>query len=162
MRIYEILFIVRPDVPEEEIDPMVEPLKVVITAAGGNVDKVDKWGKRRLAYRVGKHREGYYILLQFSTAAVVETVKELERRLRVSDTVVKFLTVRIDQEMKRLDKLRKKREKRAARKPPPPPAAAPTAPEPQTPGAAPAAPDAAAKPSPEAAAKAAPETAVKE
>ena len=119
MRIYEILFIVRPDVPEEEIDGAVEPLKTVVTATGGNVDKVDKWGKRRLAYRVGKYREGFYILFQFSTEKGAETVKELERRLRVSDTVVKFLTVRIDEELKRLEKLRKKREKRASRKPPP-------------------------------------------
>ena len=120
MRIYEILFIVRPDVPEEEIDGIVEPLKNVITAGDGTVDKVDKWGKRRLAYRVKKQREGYYVLLQFSTDKAAETVKELERRLRVSDTVVKFLTVRIDEEMRRLEKLKKKREKRASRKPPAP------------------------------------------
>ena len=130
MRIYEILFIVRPDVPEEEIDGIIEPLRNVITASGGTVDKIDKWGKRRLAYRVRKYREGYYILLQFSTAQAAEMVKELERRLRVSDTVIKFLTVRIDQELKRLEKLKKKREKRATRKPPA------TASEPQAPGAA--------------------------
>ena len=133
MRIYEILFIVRPDVPEEEMDAIVEPLKNVITSAGGVVDKVDKWGKRRLAYRVKKQREGYYILLQFSIDKAADTVKELERRLRVSDTVIKFLTVRIDEELKRLEKLKKKREKRAARKPPP----AAAAEEPQTPGAVP-------------------------
>ena len=129
MRIYEILFIIRPDVPEEEIDGLVEPLKTAITTAGGNVDKVDKWGKRRLAYRVKKYCEGYYILLQFSTEKAAEIVKELERRLRVSDTVVKFLTVRIDEELKRLEKLKKKRDKRAVRKPP----AAATAPAPEAP-----------------------------
>ena len=137
MRIYEILFIVRPDVPEEEIDGIVEPLKGVVTAAGGTVDKVDKWGLRKLAYRVGKYRDGFYILLQFSTEKAAETVKELERRLRVSDTVVKFLTVRIDEELKRLEKLKKKREKRAARKPPPPPPAPPAPEAPATPGPAP-------------------------
>jgi small subunit ribosomal protein S6 len=134
MRVYEILFIVRPDVPEEEIDGVVEPLKTVVTAAGGAVDKVDKWGKRRLAYRVQKYRDGYYVLLQFSTDKAADTVKELERRLRVSDTVVKFLTVRIDEDLKRREKLRKKREKRAQRKPPVPEAAPaspmPAAPEP--------------------------------
>ena len=139
MRTYEILFIVRPDLPEEEIDGLVEPLKTVITGAGGVVDKLDKWGKRRLAYRVKKHREGYYTLLQFSTARA-ETVKELERRLRVSDTVIKFLTVRIDEELKRMDKLKKRREKRATRQPPP--AAATEAP---SPGAVPAPPEAALK-----------------
>ncbi|HYM09450.1 MAG TPA: 30S ribosomal protein S6 [Bryobacterales bacterium] len=140
MRIYEVLFIIRPDVPEEEIDGIVEPLKGVVSASGGAVDKVDKWGKRRLAYRVKKYREGYYVLLQFSTEKASELVKELERRLRVSDTVIKFLTVRIDEELKRLEKLKKKREKRAARRPPPPQTEAPSSPAAQTPGAAPAAP----------------------
>ncbi len=135
MRIYEVLFIIRPDVPEEEIDGIVEPLKSVVTAAGGAIDKVDKWGKRRLAYRVQKYREGYYVLLQLSTENTVETVKEVERRLRVSDTVVKFITVRIDQDLKRLEKLKKKREKRAQRKPsaPAPEAAAPANPMPAVP-----------------------------
>jgi small subunit ribosomal protein S6 len=92
---------------------------------------VDKWGKRRLAYRVRRHREGFYVLLQFSTPQAAETVKELERRLRVSDAVIKFLTVRIDEQLKRLEKLKKKREKRAIRKPPAPPReAAATAPAP--------------------------------
>jgi len=122
MRIYEILFIVQPDVLEESMDAIVEPLRQVITDSGGGVDKVDKWGKRRLAYRVRKQREGYYILMQFSTPKAAETIKELERRLRVSDTVIKFLTVRIDEELKRLEKLKKRREKRAIRKPPAPPA----------------------------------------
>jgi small subunit ribosomal protein S6 len=133
MRIYEILFIVRPDIPEEEIDGIIEPLKNVVTSAGGTIDKVDKWGRRKLAYRVRKHREGYYVLLQFSTEKAAETVKELERRLRVSDSVIKFLTVRIDEELKRLEKLKKRREKRAVRKPaaPPPEAAQAPGPAPQ-------------------------------
>ncbi len=133
MRTYEILFIIRPDIPEEEIDGLVDPLKSVVTAAGGAVDKVDKWGKRRLAYRVRKYREGFYVLLQFSTDKAADTVKELERRLRVSDAIVKFLTVRIDEELKRMEKLKKKREKRAVRKPPPAAEAPATAPAPAPP-----------------------------
>ena len=78
------------------------------------MDKVDKWGKRRLAYRVDKYREGAYVLFQFSAAP--ETVKEFERRLRVSDLVIKFLTVRIDETLKRLEKRKKDRDKRAHRK----------------------------------------------
>jgi len=138
MRVYEILFIIRPDVPEEELDGIIEPLRAVITESGGTIDKIDKWGSRRLAYRVKKYREGFYVLLQFSTGAAAETVKELERRLRVSDTVIKFLTVRIDEELRRLEKLKKAREKRAARKPPAPPPAAPPAPETPAPGPPPA------------------------
>jgi small subunit ribosomal protein S6 len=114
MRIYEELFIVKPDAPEEEIDQFIEQMKAVVTGSGGSVDKADKWGKRRLAYRVDKYREGAYVLFQFN--ALPETVKEFERRLRVSDLVIKFLTVRIDQTMKRLEKRKRDRDKRAHRK----------------------------------------------
>jgi small subunit ribosomal protein S6 len=117
MRIYEELFIVRPDATDEEVDPLVEQLKNVIVHGGGTLDKTEKWGVRKLAYRLLKHNEGQYILLQFTAQS--ETVKELERRLRVADLVLKFLTVRIDEKLKRIEKRKKAREKRAARKPPP-------------------------------------------
>jgi small subunit ribosomal protein S6 len=131
MRVYEELFIVRPDATDEEVDPFIEQIKGVITSGGGTVDKSEKWGVRRLAYRVQKRSEGNYVLLQFSAGP--ELVKELERRLRVSDMVLKFITVRIDEKLKRIEKRKKAREKRAARKPAPA-AVAPAAP------AAPAAP----------------------
>src|ERR1700674_694650 len=114
MRIYEELFIVKPDAPDEEVDQFIEQMRSVVTNSGGSVDKVDKWGKRRLAYRVDKYREGTYVLFQFSGEPTV--VRELERRLRVSDVVLKFLTVRIDETLKRLDKRKKERDKRAAKR----------------------------------------------
>jgi small subunit ribosomal protein S6 len=117
MRIYENLFIVKPDATEEEIDRLVEQMSKNVTNAGGTIDKVDKWGKRRLAYRVAKNREGFYILLQFT--AKPEIVHEFERRMRVQDSVIKFLTVRIDEDLKRIDKRKKVREKRAHRRPAP-------------------------------------------
>ena len=88
-----------------------------MTGAGATVDKVEKWGKRRLAYRVDKYREGSYVLFQFTAGP--EIVKEFERRLRVSDIVLKFLTVRIDETLKRLEKRKKERDKRrrAAQRP---------------------------------------------
>lgn len=148
MRIYEELFIVRPDATDEEVDPLVEQLKNVVTHAGGTLDKTEKWGVRKLAYRVLKYNEGQYILLQFT--AQPEAVKELERRLRVADLVLKFLTVRIDEKLKRIEKRKKSREKRAARKPVAPTAAAASpllpsegpAPIPGAPGSTPAVPSA--------------------
>ena len=119
MRIYEELFIVRPDATEEEVDPLIEQLKGVITHDGGTIEKAEKWGMRKLAYRVAKHAEGQYILIVFNAKA--ETVKELERRLRVADIVLKFMTVRIDEKLKLFAKKKKAREKRAARKPAPTP-----------------------------------------
>jgi len=121
MRIYEQLFIVRPDATDEELDPLIEQLKNVVTHAGGTIEKAEKWGVRKLAYKVLKYNEGQYVLLQFN--ADPEAVKEVERRLRVSDLVMKYLTVRIDEKLKRIEKRRKAREKRASRKPVAPPQA---------------------------------------
>jgi small subunit ribosomal protein S6 len=155
MRIYEQLFVVRPDATEEEVDPLIDQLRNVVNHAGGTVDKIDKWGVRRLAYRVGKYDEGHYILLQFTGQP--ETVKELERRLRVSDLVLKYLTVRIDERLKRIEKRRKAREKRAARKPaaptPAPAVAGPLFPT-DAPAPVPGAPATPATPAPSAAEKA--------
>jgi small subunit ribosomal protein S6 len=117
MRTYEELFVLRPDITDEEIAPIVDQLTGVITAESGTVDKEERWGVRKLAYRVQKRNEGYYILLQFTAGS--QTVKEVERRLRVNDAVLKFITVRIDEKLKRLDKRKKEREKRAARRPAP-------------------------------------------
>ena len=117
MRIYEELFIVRPDATDEEVDPLIEQLTTLITGQGGSIIKTDKWGVRKLAYRVQKRHEGQYILMQFN--AQPETVHEVERRLRVVDMVMKFITVRIDEKLKKIEKRKKEREKRAARKPAP-------------------------------------------
>jgi small subunit ribosomal protein S6 len=125
MRVYEELFIVKPDAPEEEVNAFIDQLKTLITTGTGTVDKVDNWGTRKLAYRVSKYAEGHFILIQFSSSP--EAVKEIERRLRVTDMVIKFITVRIDEKQKKIDKRKKAREKRAARRPAPQ-VAAPAAP----------------------------------
>ena len=114
MRIYEELFIVKPDAPEEEVDALVEQLRTHLVNLGATVDKIEKWGKRKLAYKVDKYREGSYVLFQFSAAP--EHVYEFERRLRVTDSVLKFLTVRVDETLKRLEKRKKERDKRAAKR----------------------------------------------
>lgn len=129
MRVYEELFIVKPDAPEEEVDGFVEQIKHVIENGKGTVDKADKWGVRKLAYRVAKYAEGNYILIQFTSSP--ELVHEVERRMRVSDMVIKFITVRIDEKQKKIAKRKVSRDKRAARRPAPmphPAAAMPAAP----------------------------------
>ena len=138
MRVYEELFIVKPDAPEEEVDAYVGQIKDLITNGHGTVEKADKWGVRKLAYRIQKYHEGNYILIQFSAGG--DLVREVERRMRVTDLVIKFLTVRIDEKMKKIEKRKKQREKRAARKPPPvvaapvPPPAVPAEPVGAAPG----------------------------
>src|SRR5215471_10265864 len=133
MRVYEELFIQRPDTPEEEIDTFIGGVKDLITNGKGTVEKVDKWGIRKLAYRVAKQNEGFYTLIVFTAPS--ELVHEVERRMRVTDSVIKFITVRIDEKQKKIEKRKKARAKRAARKPPPP-VAAPSAPVPSEPAAA--------------------------
>jgi small subunit ribosomal protein S6 len=111
---YEIMFIVNPTTPEEDIDKINSQIDGVVTAGGGKVAKVEKMGKRRLAYLVNKLREGSYVLFTIEASGAV--VREVERRLRVLDAVIKYLTVRLDEDSKRLDKIKVHREKRAARR----------------------------------------------
>ena len=104
-RTYELMFIVRPDMPEEDQDKLISTLETAATSAGGSVKGVEKMGKRHLAYTVRKFHDGLYILLTVEGAGAL--IHELERRLRVSEPVIKFLTVRIDEEQKRLEKIQK-------------------------------------------------------
>jgi len=115
MRKYEVIFIVRPDVEEEDLNKLVAQMEGVVAGAGGKLEKTEKMGRRRLAYRVGRHQEGFYVLFLFEGTG--DTVKELERRLGVTDAVVKFLSVRIDEELKRADKLKALRVAREAKRP---------------------------------------------
>lgn len=109
-RTYELMFIVRPDMTEEDLDKLIGTLTSVVAPAGGTVKGVDKMGKRRLAYTVRKFHEGLYILMTIEGGGAV--MHELERRLRVTEPVIKFLTVRIDVEQKRLDKIKALRDAR--------------------------------------------------
>jgi len=116
-RTYELMFIVRPDMVDEELDKLISTLETAVSGSGGSVKNVERMGKRRLAYTVRRFHEGMYILLTVEGSGGM--VHELERRLRVTEPVIKFLTVRIDEEQKRLDKIKKIRESR--KKAPPAP-----------------------------------------
>jgi small subunit ribosomal protein S6 len=115
-RQYDLIFICRPDTPEADVDKVIATLEHAAAEKGGKIEAVNKWGRRRMAYRVQKLREGYYVYLVLKSSHG-EVVKELERRLKVSDAVMKYLTVRVDEELKRQDKLKRHRERRAARRP---------------------------------------------
>ena len=109
-RTYELMFIVRPDMTDEDLDKLVSTLGTAVTSSNGTVKSVEKMGKRRLAYTVRKFHEGVYVLLTVEGGGGV--MHELERRLRVTEPVIKFLTVRIDEEQKRLDKIKAIRDAR--------------------------------------------------
>ena len=122
-RTYELMFIVRPDMVDEDLNKLISTLEASVTSAHGTM-KSEVWGKRRLAYRVSKFNDGIFVLLILEGEGAM--VHELERRLRVTEPVIKFLTVRTDEELKRLDKVKKLRESRKKASAAPPPAATPT------------------------------------
>ena len=103
-RLYEVMFIVRPDAVEEDVDKLIAGFTTSVTNGGGVVKSVEKMGRRKLAYLVRKFNDGNYILLTIEANGAV--VLELERRLRVSEPVIKFITVRMDEEEKRLAKIK--------------------------------------------------------
>src|SRR5215468_4587139 len=103
-RFYEVMFIVRPDTQDEEVDKLIAGFEGTVTNGGGTVRSTEKLGRRKLAYMVRKFNEGNYILMTIDADGPL--VHELERRLRVSEPVIKFITVRMDEEQKRLDKIK--------------------------------------------------------
>ena len=112
-RLYEVMFIVRPDVEDEEADKLIESLGNTVKTGGGQVKSAEKLGRRKLAYQVRKFNDGNYILLTIEADGAV--VLELERRLRVTEQVIKFITVRTDEEDKRLAKIKALRDSKVKR-----------------------------------------------
>jgi small subunit ribosomal protein S6 len=115
-RLYDLIFIARPATPEDEIKKVEHAVEHACSEKGGKIEKTEHWGTRKLAYRVAKHREGIYVYFQIRTNHG-DLIHELERRLRVQDSVIKYLTIRLDEDIKRQKKLSSIREKRAARRP---------------------------------------------
>ena len=116
-RVYEILFIADPNLGEPEVDALALQVQGFVEKEGGRIQKVEKWGKKRLAYLVGKHREGFYVLLVAEGSG--NLVKEVERRLHVTDGVIKFMSVRVDEELRKAERRKARRasadEKRRSR-----------------------------------------------
>ena len=112
-RKYGVMFILRPDTTDEDVDRLLQQMETNVAATGGRVTGFERMGKRRLAYVVRKFQEGIYILAFVEapdSAQGSSVVKELERRLRVQELVIKFQTVRTDEEEKRLAKVKKLRD----------------------------------------------------
>jgi small subunit ribosomal protein S6 len=112
MRVYEVLFIVAPNTEESDTETLITQLSDVITNQGATITKVDRIGRRRLAYPIGKFNEGYYVVLTVEGTGA--EIAEAERRMRVSDAVIRYITIRIDEDLKRADKFRARRTARAA------------------------------------------------
>ncbi|MFY9676404.1 MAG: 30S ribosomal protein S6 [Terriglobales bacterium] len=128
-RSYEVMFIVRPDTVDEDLNKLISTLESSVTSSGGTA-KSEVWGKRRLAYKVAKFNDGIFVLFMIE-GPDGQIVHEVERRLRVTEQVIKFITVRTDEELKRLDKVKKLRDakKKVSAMPAAAPAPAPVTPE---------------------------------
>ena len=112
MRVYEVLFIVAPNIEESDIDTLVTQLSDVATNQGARIAKIDRMGRRRLAYPIGKFNDGHYIV--FTIEGTGSEIAEIERRMRVTDAVIRYITIRIDEDLKRAEKFRARRAARAA------------------------------------------------
>lgn len=125
MRTYDVLFILSPQVPEEEATALVTEFKRVAESLGATLKSEEPWGRRRLAYPIHKFNEGIYHLLVYET---VGGLSELDRRMKNSDRVLRHMIVRTDEDLKRADKLAKKNPKKERVRPAAPQAYAPAAP----------------------------------
>jgi len=116
-RVYEVLFIADPNLSEPDVDALTAQVQGFIEKEGGRIQKLEKWGKKRLAYTIHKHREGYYVLIVAEGPQAL--VHEVERRIRVTDGVIRFITVRVDEELRKAERRKAQRalaeEKRKSR-----------------------------------------------
>ena len=107
------MFIAAAETPDEDIVKLTDSLTNLIETEGGTIVKMDDMGRRRLAYPINKRNDGYYVLYEIEGSG--QEISELERRMRVNDTILRYLTVRVDEERKTAQKLTDKREKRQSR-----------------------------------------------
>lgn len=113
MRNYEVVFVAAPTLDSEELDGFIDHIQAVVEGKNGKVVKVDNWGKKSLAYRIKKFREGYYVVLTIEGDG--SAIAELERRFRVTDYIIRFISVRIDEALKRSEKIKAARQKKAGK-----------------------------------------------
>jgi len=114
-RVYEVVFIVDPGTQEDEVTRLTENLRTIITDQGGTITRSEVLGRRHLAYRIGRKNEGVYVL--FEVEGTGSEIAELERRMRVNDAVMRYMTVRVDEDRQRAEKLRARRQRKAAKRP---------------------------------------------
>ena len=114
-RIYEAVFIIDPDTAEDEVARLIETMQQIVIDQGGTVTKNENMGRRSMAYQIGRKSEGIYVLFEIEGSG--REIAELERRMRVSDQVIRYMTVRVDEDRRRADKFRDRRARKASKRP---------------------------------------------
>lgn len=127
MRLYDIVVLVTPELSEDDTQKVAADFRKILTDGGAEIVKDEPWGRRRLAFPIARKREAYYQYFQVSAEPAI--VAEVERRMRLSDQVIRHLAVRADEELKRAAKSTERQRVKAAKRPPRPPAPPPPAPE---------------------------------
>ena len=114
-RVYEVVFIVDPTTQDEDLTRLADTLQQIVTDQGGTMVRREVMGRRQLAYKIGRANEGIYVL--FEIEGTGHEIAELERRMRVSDQVLRYLTVRVDEDRQRAEKLKARRARKASKRP---------------------------------------------
>lgn len=115
LRQYEVLFIVDPGADEDEVTKLTESFRQIVTDQGGSVTKAESLGRRQLAYEILHKKEGTFVDLELEGSG--KEIAELERRMRVNDRILRYLTVRMDEHRRRAEKLKDRRARKAAKRP---------------------------------------------
>lgn len=113
-RTYEVMYIVDPDASDDKIGKLNEAVGKLIEKEGGTIVRFDDAGRRKMAYPIKKKTEGYYVLYEIEGSG--QEIAELERRMRVNDMIVRYITVRVDEDRKKADKIQAKRERRSSKR----------------------------------------------
>jgi small subunit ribosomal protein S6 len=106
-RKYELVYVISPDVSDDQVTELHGQIDAVVQRMGGQIEKTDNWGRRRLAYEIGRHKEGTYVLEVINGSG--DLMKEIDRRLKVIDTVIRHLVVRVDEEQAVIERTRAER-----------------------------------------------------
>ena len=114
-RTYEVIFIIDPDTADDEVMQLSEGVQKIITSQGGSITKTEMMGKRQLAYEINHKRNGTYVLLEVEGSGA--EIAEVERRMRVNDQILRYMTIRVDEMRRRADKLKGRRARKAAKRP---------------------------------------------
>lgn len=114
-RIYEVVFIINPEAGDDEVMRLNEGVQKIITSQGGTITKTEIMGRRQLAYEINHRKDGTYVLLEVEGSGA--EIAELERRMRVNDQILRYMTIRVDEARRRADKLKDRRARKAAKQP---------------------------------------------
>jgi small subunit ribosomal protein S6 len=113
-RKYELVYVVSPEASDEQVADLHTQIEAIVQRIGGTIEKTENWGRRKLAYEIGRHKEGTYVLEVLIGGG--DLMKEIDRRLRVTDLVIRHLVVRVDEEQGVVERTRTRRTETSRRR----------------------------------------------